>query len=47
MGRLTQPFWAAPAWPEGFIMKPRITVEIRVNVALCLFGIAAIIKTLM
>jgi hypothetical protein len=28
-------------------MKPRITVEIiRINVALCLFGVAAIIKAL-
>jgi hypothetical protein len=28
-------------------MKPRFTLTISVNVALCLFGIAAIIKALM
>ena len=27
--------------------RPQITVEIRINVALCLFGVAAIIKALM
>jgi hypothetical protein len=37
----------AAVWPEGFSMKPRITVAIRVNIAACLFGIAAIIHALM
>jgi hypothetical protein len=45
-GALTQPSRVAPAWPEGFAMRPRITLEIRINVAACLFGIAAIIKVL-
>jgi hypothetical protein len=49
MGRLTQPLWAAPAWPEGYTMKvrTRVTWYIKVNVAACLFGIAAIVKALM
>jgi hypothetical protein len=34
-------------WSEGSEMKTRtITVEIRINVGLCLFGVAAIIKAL-
>jgi hypothetical protein len=48
MGRETQPLRIAPAWSEGFLMrKPQIIIEVRVNVALCLFGVAAIIKALM
>lgn len=27
--------------------RPQINVEVRINVALCLFGVAAIIKALM
>jgi hypothetical protein len=48
-GRYPQPLWAAPAWPEGFTMsvRTRVTLCIKVNVAACLFGIAAIIKALM
>lgn len=33
--------------PRASAMKPRVTLSINVNVALCLFGIAAIIKALM
>jgi hypothetical protein len=33
--------------PRASAMKPRFTINISVNVALCLFGIAAIIKALM
>jgi hypothetical protein len=33
--------------PRASAMKPRFTLTISVNVALCLFGIAAIIKALM
>jgi hypothetical protein len=49
IGRLTQPQRAARAWLEGFTMKvrTRVTWCIEVNVAACLFGIAAIIKALM
>jgi hypothetical protein len=37
----------AAVWSEGISeMKPRLTVDIRINVAMCLFGIAAIIKAL-
>jgi len=46
-GRLTQPFGSRRRDPGASEMRPRVTVEIRINVALCLFGIAAIIKTLM
>jgi hypothetical protein len=31
---------------RGLRMKPRITVNLSINVAACLFGIAAIIKAL-
>jgi hypothetical protein len=37
----------AAVWPEGLEMRTRFTVEIRINVACCLFGVAAIIKALM
>jgi hypothetical protein len=37
----------AAVWPEGSPMRTRYTVEVRINVAACLFGIAAIIKALM
>ena len=47
MGRFTQPQRAARAWSEGSTMRTRITLCIKVNVAACLFGIAAIIKALM
>jgi hypothetical protein len=37
----------AAVWPEGSTMRTRYTVDVRINVAACLFGIAAIIKALM
>jgi len=47
MGRSSQPLRAARAWSEGSTMRTQIRLTISVNVAACLFGIAAIIKALM
>lgn len=43
---LHETFWFRGHGPRDSTMKPKVnyTVEVKVNVALCLFGIAAILR---
>ncbi|TWI36391.1 hypothetical protein IQ26_02904 [Mesorhizobium tianshanense] len=43
-GMTHETFWFRAHGPRDFTMKPKVTVEVKVNVALCLFGIAAILS---
>jgi hypothetical protein len=42
-GALTQPLRVAPAWPEGFNMNLRVTVTIKVEIAISVLGLTALL----
>ena len=43
---MTQPERVALAWPEGFKMNLRVSITLKIDLAACLYGLAAIIALL-